>query len=211
MPRISCRRFIVALVAFTAAVLASGAQAGAIEQLRTFMSTTPSARGEFEQRSTAQGGRSGESAAGSFAFTRPGKFRWEVRKPFEQLLVADGEQVFFYDRDLNQVTIKRLGDALGQTPAAVLFGDGDPERSFTLRELPVRDGLAWVELIPHSKEAGVHRIAIGFRDGLPVQMEVLDAFSHTSLFTFRSIVRASNLGAGIFRFVIPPGADVLRQ
>ncbi len=191
--------------------VAPDARAGAIEQLRSFMTGTPSARGEFEQRSPAQGSRAPETSTGSFAFTRPGKFRWEVRKPFEQLLVADGEQLYFYDRDLNQVTVKRLGEALGQTPAAVLFGTGDPERSFTLRELPPRDGLAWVELIPHSRDAGVHRIAIGFRDGLPAQMEVLDAFSRTSIFTFRGVIRTAGHAPETFRFTIPPGADVLRQ
>ena len=201
----------LALGLLTVLAVGSGAQASAIDQLRAFMSGTPSARGEFEQRSPAQGKRGPENSSGSFAFTRPGKFRWEVRKPFEQLLVADGEQLFFYDRDLNQVTIKRLGEALGQTPAAVLFGTGDPARSFALRELPERDGLAWVELTPHSREAGVHRIAIGFRDGLPVQMEVLDAFARTSTFTFRAIVRGPALAPETFRFAIPAGADVLRQ
>lgn len=212
MPRI---RFEMALLAMTALLLASAVasaqESGAIGQLRSFMTTTPSARGDFEQISAGRGGRAKEVSSGTFAFTRPGKFRWEVRKPFEQLMVADGEQLYFYDRDLNQVVVKKLGEALGQTPAAVLFGSGDPERSFALRDLPERDGLAWAELIPKARDAGLHRIAIGFRNGLPVQMEVLDAFERTTWFTFTAVVRSPKLAADTFRFAIPPGADVLRQ
>ncbi len=208
-------RFQMALLAMMALLLASpgtGAQeTGAIAQLRSFMTSTPSARGDFEQISPGRGGRANETSSGTFAFTRPGKFRWEVRKPFEQLMVADGEQLYFYDRDLNQVVVKKLSEALGQTPAAVLFGTGDPGRSFALRDLAERDGLAWVELVPKAHDAGLHRIAIGFRNGLPIQMEVLDAFDRTTWFTFTTMVRDFRLPPETFRFAIPPGADVLRQ
>ena len=208
-------RFQMALLAMTALVLlsppVSAQESGAIGQLRSFMATTPSARGDFEQISPGRGGRANEVSSGTFAFTRPGKFRWEVRKPFEQLMVADGKQLFFYDRDLNQVVVKKLGEALGQTPAAVLFGSGDPERSFALRDLPDRDGLAWAELIPKAHDAGLNRIAIGFRNGLPVQLEVLDAFDRTTWFTFTALVPSPQLAPDTFRFAIPPGADVLHQ
>ena len=183
---------------------------GAIEQLRSFMANTASARGEFEQISPGRGGRDKEVSSGNFAFQRPGKFRWDVRKPFEQLMVADGEKLYFYDRDLNQVVVKKLGEALGQTPAAVLFGTGDPERNFKLASLPDRDGLAWVEMLPKANDAGLHRIAIGFRGGLPVQMEVRDSFDRTTWFTFMTMERGQ-VAPESFRFVMPPGADVLQQ
>lgn len=187
------------------------ARAGAIDQFRDFATNTRSARGEFVQRTARSGGLSPEQASGQFAFSRPGRFRWEVRRPFEQLLVADGERLWFFDRDLNQVTVRRLAQALGATPAAILFGGGDPARDFALREIPGRDGQEWLEAIPKSRDAGFERIALGFRNGLPEAMEVRDAFGRTTTFAFRGVERNVAVDADAFRFVPPRGADLLEQ
>ncbi len=183
----------------------------ALAQLRRFVSETRSARGEFTQRTTRSAGHPPETASGSFAFARPGRFRWEVRRPFEQLVVADGERLFFFERDLNQVTERRLAGSLGASPAAILFGADDLGQSFALAEAGERDGLAWLDAVPRSAGAGFQRIAIGFRDGMPEQMEMLDAFGRTTRFGFRAIERNPVLDAGLFRFVAPRGADVIRQ
>lgn len=180
-------------------------------QLQRFVSETRSARGEFTQRTLRSGGLPEETASGTFAFARPGRFRWEVRKPFEQLMVADGERLWFYDRDLNQVTERRLADSLGASPAAILFGSNELERSFTLKEAGERDGLAWLDALPREKDAGFESIAIGFRGGVPEAMEVRDAFGRTTRFSFRAIERNASLPPETFRFVVPQGADVIRQ
>jgi outer membrane lipoprotein carrier protein len=204
------RRSVLAILA-AALVCARGAQAGAIDQLHDFAKSTQSARGEFAQRTIKAGGKTAEATTGAFAFARPGRFRWEVRKPFEQLMVADGERLFFLDKDLNQVTERKLADSLGASPAAILFGSNDLERSFTLAEAGARDGLEWLDAVPRTRDSGFERIAIGFRDGLPAAMEVLDSFGRTTVFAFRGVERNPRIGPETFRFVVPKGADVIRQ
>lgn len=207
------RRTLAALSA--AALLAFGgtvpAIAGALDQLRSFLGETRSARGEFTQKVLREDGGVADSSAGEFAFARPGRFRWDVRRPFEQLLVADGKRLYFYDRDLNQVTVRRLAESLASTPAAILFGDSNLERDFALRELPPRDGLEWLEALPRNKDAGFERIALGFRNGLPGAMEVADAFGRTTVFEFRSISGSAAAAPELFRFVPPKGVDVVEQ
>jgi outer membrane lipoprotein carrier protein len=189
----------------------SAPQGAALSQLQRFVADTRSARGEFSQRTLRGAGQTAESASGTFAFSRPGRFRWEVRKPYEQLMVADGERLYFFDKDLNQVTERKLADSLGASPAAILFGANDLQRSFTLTEAGERDGLAWLDALPKSRDAGFERITIGFRDGLPEAMEVLDAFGRTTRFAFRAIERNPAIDPVAFRFVAPKGADVIRQ
>lgn len=186
------------------------ARPGTPDALRRFLSDTNSASGRFTQQ-VLRDGRVVESSRGSFAFERPGRFRWEVDEPFEQLLLADGERLYFYDSDLNQVTVRRLHDALASTPAAILFGSSDLESGFALRALPERDGLAWIEAVPRSAETGYQRIELGFRAGLPAQMLVQDAFGRTVRFVFEDVVRDPRLPADAFRFEPPPGADLVEQ
>jgi outer membrane lipoprotein carrier protein len=192
------------------ALCPSLAAASAIEQLRSFATGTTSARGEFLQQQVRANGRPGEASSGTFAFTRPGRFRWEVLKPFEQLVVTDGERVHFYDKDLKQVTVRKVTDAVGATPAAILFGANDLEINFTIKDLGVSEGVEWLEAVPRSKESGFDRIRIGFRTGLPIAMEVLDSFGQTTRFVFRAIERNPKLDAGLFRFTAPPGVDVVQ-
>lgn len=188
----------------------AAARPSGLDPLREFLSGTRSARGTFTQQ-VLRDGRVVESSSGRFLFLRPGRFRWEVERPFEQLLVADGERLYFHDRDLNQVTVRRLREALESTPAAILFGSADLDGGFTLRELPARDAMAWVEALPRNPETGFQRIEFGFRSGLPAVMQVQDAFGRTVRFEFHDVVRDPALGAESFRFVAPPGADVVEQ
>lgn len=193
-----------------AAATAHEQAVAASDPLHRFLSSTRSASGTFTQQ-VLRDGRVVESSEGRFAFERPGRFRWEVTEPFEQLLVADGEQLYFYDKDLNQVTVRALRDALASTPAAILFGSSDVGDGFALRALPEHDGLAWVEALPRSAETGYQRIEFGFRSGLPAVMLVQDAFGRTVRFDFHDVVRDPQPAADTFRFEPPPGADVVRQ
>lgn len=184
--------------------------AAGIDQLREFANATRSARGEFTQQQVLGSGRSGPTASGSFAFSRPGKFRWDVQKPFEQLIITDGERVHFYDKDLRQVTVRKVGEAVGATPAAILFGSNDLETNFVVKDGGTADGLEWLDAQPRSKESGFDRIRIGFRAGLPESMEVRDAFGQTTRFTFRAIERNPALDPGLFRFTAPKGVDIVQ-
>ena len=113
---------------------ACAAHASSIERFKTFVRTTQSARASFDQKVVDRSGKPVQSSKGSFVFLRPGRFRWTYEKPIDQLIVGDGKQVWIYDRDLNQVTVRRISKALGSTPAALLAGSSDIEAAFELSD-----------------------------------------------------------------------------
>jgi outer membrane lipoprotein carrier protein len=134
-----------------AAVLAGFAQvslAAGIDLIRSFVNEVRAAKTEFVQTVVDNSGKPVAQSMGTFLFERPGKFRWTYTKPYEQLIVGDGRKVWVYDKDLNQVTVKALGDALGSSPAALLAGSNDLDRAYTFAQLPKKDGLEWVEAVP---------------------------------------------------------------
>jgi outer membrane lipoprotein carrier protein len=201
------------------AVLALPLTAGAtaLEQFKSFVATSKSASGEFIQRQlkvdgAGQGKQSATApSSGNFVFARPGKFIWTYQKPYEQILQADGEKLYIYDKDLNQVTIKKLGNALGSSPAAILFGSNDLDKNFTLKEAPSKDGVEWLQAIPKTKDTSFESIRIGLRGGVPVAMELRDAFGQASELTFTKFEKNPPLPSDRFKFVVPKGADVFQQ
>lgn len=204
-----------AALALAAGLLLSGAAgAGALDQFKTFVASTKAASGEFTQRQIKRadgGGKVSKPSSGSFEFARPGKFIWTYLKPYEQLLQADGEQLFIYDKDLNQVTVKKLGSALASSPAAILFGSNDLDKNFTLAEAGTRDGLEWLRATPKGKDGNFEEIGIGLRDGVPVAMELRDSFGQTSVLKFTRFQKNPALGAAHFKFVMPKGADIFNN
>jgi outer membrane lipoprotein carrier protein len=188
--------------------------AAALDQFRSFVAATKSARGEFSQRMVKEEGgklHTSSPSSGNFLFARPGKFIWSYQKPYEQVLQADGEKLYIYDKDLNQVTSRTLGNAIGSSPAAILFGSNDLEKNFTLSEAGTRDGIEWLQAIPKAKDTQFEKIGIGFRDGIPVAMELRDSFGQVSILSFTKFEKNPVLSSGQFKFVMPKGADVLQQ
>lgn len=183
--------------------------ADAIAQLRQFVAATRSAEGTFEQTVTARSGRKPQQAEGRFAFSRPGKFRWEYELPYQQLLVGDGQRLWSWDRDLNQATVRPIGDALGATPAAILFGQGDLDQDFVLADGGAADGLAWVDARPRKAEGSFESMRIGLLDGQLKRMEMRDNFGQTTSIRFVSLQVNPAQDASRFRFVPPAGADVI--
>jgi outer membrane lipoprotein carrier protein len=204
-------KIILASILLSTSAFSTNSFADAITQLKDFSATAKTAKGEFVQKMQKNSAGGMEVSSGSFAFSRPGKFRWEVKKPFEQLMVADGEKLFFFDKDLNQVTVKHLADAVGASPAMLLFGGTDLEKAFTLKPLANKDAVEWLEALPKSKEAGFDRILLGFLGGVPVQMEVKDAFNRVTSFSFQGVERNAKIDTEQFRFTAPKGADVIKQ
>lgn len=193
-------------------LLASQAHAAALDQLRSFLTQTNSARGEFVQRVTPRSGASRQpSASGRFVFQRPGKFRWVYEKPYDQLIVADGQRLVMFDKDLNQVTIRRLQASLPSSPASILFGSNEFEKEFEVSDAGARDGLEWIIAKPRAKDTTFERIEIGFRDGLPQAMLLADGFGQLTQLTFSNVERNPKLDADAFRFTPPKGADVLED
>lgn len=202
-------RFIAALALVALATLGGAANAATLDRLRAFVKDTQTARTQFAQTVIDRNGRPGASAAGEFLLERPGKFRWTVTKPYKQLLVGDGERVWIFDEDLNQVIVRRIGDALGATPAALLSGNQDVERAFTWKDLPAADGLDWLSATPVNKESTFAEIRLGFDAKGLVALELVDAFGQRSLVRFSAFERNPKLPAGSFTFVPPKGADVI--
>jgi outer membrane lipoprotein carrier protein len=184
--------------------------ASGLGQLKTFLSETHAAHGSFTQTVIARSGRKPQQSSGTFSFARPGKFRWLYEKPYEQLLVGDGEKFWSFDRDLNQVTVKKIGQAFGSSPAALLAGEA-LEKNFELKEADGADGLEFVEARPKAEDATFKDMRVGFRDGLPQAMEIHDNFGQTTLLRFTKFDANPSLPSGEFRFTPPKGADIVGE
>jgi outer membrane lipoprotein carrier protein len=183
--------------------------AAGIERFQSYLRDTHTARADFEQKVLDREGKLVQQSRGSFAFLRPGRFRWSYAQPYAQLIVGDGARVWIYDQDLNQVTVRAMARALGSTPAALLAGAADVERAFELSEAGQRDGLEWLEAKPREKEAGFERILLGMGAAGVQAMELSDHFGQTTVLRFSNIARNPALDAAAFRFTPPKGADVL--
>jgi outer membrane lipoprotein carrier protein len=202
-------------------LVAQQAFASGTEQLKAFVAQVHSARGDFVQQevrapSKAQSASDAAqimpqnaTSSGTFVFARPGKFIWSYEKPYQQVLQADGDKLYVYDKDLNQVTVRTLGGALGASPAAILFGSNDLDKNFTLRDAGVKGGIDWLELIPKAKDTQFQRVGIGFKDGNLQAMELHDVFGNVTLLTFSNIQKNPPLPADAFKFTVPKGADVI--
>jgi len=195
-----------ALLAFS---LAQAVHASGVDRLNQFMTSTVTATGEFEQRVFNRDRKLIQQSRGTLAFARPGKFRWTYSKPYPQVIVGDGARVWVYDEDLNQVTVRKLGQALGATPAALLAGSNEALKAFELKDEGTRDGLEWVEAIPRDKESGFERIRLGFGFSGIERMELVDAFGQTTELRFSGLRRNPRLDPALFSFSPPKGADVV--
>jgi outer membrane lipoprotein carrier protein len=183
----------------------------ALDQLDAFLKDVRTARADFEQTVTSGPNRRPQLASGSMALERPGKFRWAYQKPYYQLIVADGEKLWIYDRDLNQVTVRRLGQAIGSSPAALLAGRGALGENFELREAGAAEGLEWIEAVPRKPDSGFELVRLGFRGGAPEAMELRDTLGNVTALRFIRFERNPKLEPGQFAFVPPAGADVVGE
>jgi outer membrane lipoprotein carrier protein len=191
----------------------STAQASAVEQFRAFVVNTKTAKGDFLQvqmKTTNGVSKIGKSSTGTFKFARPGKFIWTYIKPYEQVLQADGDKLYLYDKDLNQVTIKALGNAIASSPAAILFGSVDLDKNFVMKDIGLKQGVEWLEAIPKTKDSQFDAIGIGMKDGVPVGMELRDSFGQLSLVTLKNFEKNPSFLPDQFKFIVPAGAEVLR-
>ena len=197
--------------------LAAAAHAGAIDSLENFVRNAKTGHADFTQVITAppRDGQPGKtrSSSGSFDFQRPNRFRFEYRKPFEQTIVADGQTVWLFDKDLNQVSQRKQVKVLANTPAAVIAASPDLEsikRDFELQPLPDQDGLQWVQATPRQKEGQLTSMKIGFRGEQLAALEIQDSFGQRSVLTFNNMQVNTSVNPQTFHFTPPKGADVLQ-
>jgi len=195
------------------ALSASAVQADAVDRLRVFLDTTKTLRADFTQTVMPKNGRKPQFSSGSMAVARPHRFRWQIAKPYPQLIVGDGDKVWLHDPELNQVTVKKQGGALAGSPAALLAGEGIAalEKQFALKDAGERDGLEWLEAVPKSTDSGFERVRLGFAGSELRAMELTDSFGQQTALVFARIEKNPALAASAFRFVPPPGADVLGE
>ena len=198
-------RLLISLL-FILSATSSGA--ASLKRFQSYVRTTQAAQGEFAQKVYDKSGKLVQDSRGSFAFLRPGRFRWTYVKP-QQVIVGDGERVWIHDADLNQVTVRRVTRVLGATPAALLAGASDIANSFELKETGTRDGLEWLEAKPREKEAGFELVRLGLSTGGVEAMELLDHFGQTTVLRFSGVVRNPQIDPATFRFTPPKGVDVL--
>lgn len=178
------------------------------QQLSEFVKNIKSATGQFAQSTI--GGKAKPVQSGTFAFERPGKFSWKVTKPFEQIVVSDGNIVYQYDPDLAQVTERSVKDAVGASPASILFGTGGLEQNFNVKILPEKDGMVWLRAIPKVADAGMSHIDIAFANNLPAELSILDSFGQTTTIKLRHFKPNVAVPASSFRFIAPAGVDRVR-
>ena len=185
--------------------------AAASARLRAFIEGTQSAQARFTQTVVDRKGKRVQEATGQMQFQRPGRFRWEYEKPYAQLLVGDGQRIWIWDRDLNQVTVRRLDRAITGTPAALLAGSNEIEKAFTISAQPAQDGLEWIEAVPKGNESSFASVRLGFAHEVLSAMELNDALGSRTMIRFEDLQRNPKLAPQLFRFSPPKGADVLED
>lgn len=192
-------------------VAAGACRADAADALREFSREARSGRATFTQVVTSPDGARKRTSSGSFEFSRPNRFRFVYSKPYAQVIVGDGERVWLHDVDLQQVTVRAMDQALGATPAALLAGAG-LERDFVLRALPAAEGLDWVQAEPRARQEtiGFQSLKVGFRGRQLAALDMVDSFGQRSQISFTDLVLNMPAAADAFRFVPPPGVEVLR-
>ena len=208
MARSSCLVFLL----LVSSLIPHWAEAAAINSLKSFIQQTRTVRANFSQTLYDKSARTVQESQGTMQFERPEKFRWTYDKPYEQLIVGDGRKVWFYDRDLNQVTERSFNIAIGSSPAALLAGSSAIEDNFELVELGVQNDMEWLEAIPKSKESAFEFIQMGFSpDGTLKIMALRDNFGQTTILSFSDLDKNPALPADLFKFTPPDKADVIRE
>ena len=190
---------------------ATNAAESATQRLDDFVSHTQTFSADFSQIVTDTNGQVVNKSSGKFFLQRPGKFRWDYNKPYEQQIVADGKSIWFYDVDLEQVTVKSQNEALAETPASLLSGKALPQQKYDITDLNSKDGMDWVKLVPRGKDSSFSSIQLAF-DGVGLrQMLMQDNFGQTTRLIFTHAEENTSLDSKLFKFTPPAGVDVVGE
>lgn len=196
------------ILAFLSILGAQAVAADGPERLRAFLDEVRSLRAEFQQNVYDEDARPIDAASGNVYIARPGRFRWDYLEPYAQEIVGDGEKVWIYDSELEQVTVRPLGDALGDTPVMLLSSDEPVEHSFEVRAVEGPDGYEWAALTPLERQGSFREIRLGFEGETLRVMELMDAFGQLTRLRFAALERNPSLDPALFQFTPPEGADV---
>ncbi len=203
--------FSRAAMLFAGLLACMPAVAGSIEKLHAFIEQTRSAKASFTQVVVDSNGAVQQQATGTVQFQRPGKFRWTYDKPYEQLIVGDGEKLWIFDKELNQVTRRNLDKALGSSPAALLAGADDVDRYFSLNAIGVKRKIDWLEVKPYDEDSLFEKVRMGFRGNTLEVMELYDHFGQKTTITLANLQRNPKSSPDLYTFTPPAGADVVSE
>ena len=200
---------ILALILLAVATVADADSAR--ERLEQFSNGLDSLSGTFAQLTLTPDGAVQEKSRGNLALRAPRQFRWQYLDPFPQLIVADGDNVWIYDEDLEQVTVRNQSQEEAQSPLTVLIDLSQLDRDFKVRALPPSDGLQWLELIAVAKEPAFKAVRIALGDKGPERMVLVDLIDNRTEWRFADWQRNPQLKADLFRFTPPAGVDVVGE
>lgn len=187
------------------------AYADGMSSVKAFYEQTKSIRANFHQVVTDKQGRKVQEVDGEMQLLRPDKFRWDYHKPYEQQIISDGEQVWLYDTELAQVTVRPLSKSIGSSPAALLAGGAEIDKTFKLVNAFRKDNLEWVSANPRDKESGFEKILMGFKNNKIQEMSLIDSFGHTTKIVFSQVEVNPALEQSSFLFKTPKGVDVVGE
>jgi outer membrane lipoprotein carrier protein len=178
-------------------------------RLDAFLNGLTTLEANFAQTLVDEKGKAIERSNGIVYLQRPGRFRWNYKQPYQQEIIADGQKVWVYDPELEQVTVKTLDEAVGNTPALLLGGGVKIDEHFLVKEEGSTGGFDWVTLKPKGKSAQYSAIKMGFNTSDLAAMHFTDNLGQTTRILFDGVKRNPRLSVGLFNFKPPPGVDVL--
>jgi outer membrane lipoprotein carrier protein len=179
-----------------------------VKQLQAFLKSSTSLTADFKQVLINEAGDPYQTSYGIFYLQRPGKFRWDYLKPFQQQIVSTSGKVWFYDTDLEQVTVKKLDESVGSTPALLLSGNISLDDNFTMQDQGVDGDMQWIKLLPKNQESSFKYILIGLNKGTLGGMELSDNFGQLTRIYFSKVILNPPIKSSIFEFEAPKGVDV---
>jgi outer membrane lipoprotein carrier protein len=202
---------IAAVLSVPAAVLgAASATASPASEVEKYLAGLSSWSADFKQTIEDGQGHVLRGAAGKFYLERPGKFRWDYSEPSVQLILADGKQIWFYDKDLAQANVRSVDGTLASTPAMLLTGTGSVSNQFDIKALPDEGGLRWFQLVPKHPDTDFQLVRIGFdKDGELASMFLADKLNQITQLTFTHPMKNPKFAPDLFTFTPPPGVDVI--
>jgi outer membrane lipoprotein carrier protein len=187
------------------------AEADGVSSLKNFYNETHAIKASFHQIVTDKQGQKIQEVYGDMQLKRPNKFRWDYHKPFEQQIISDGKQVWLYDTELAQVSVRELSKALGSSPAALLAGDDSLDKNFRIVNAYRKDTLDWVSANPKDSDTGFNKISLAFKNNVLLEMDMVDSFGHLTKIVFTNMVQNPVLEDNAFLFMPPKGVDVVSE
>jgi outer membrane lipoprotein carrier protein len=200
--------FLAATAAPAFGAAAQGPQAGQ-QRVETFLQGLDGLQAQFKQVLTDRNGQTVDEASGTLAISRPDRFRWDYRQPYQQVIVADGTRIWIYDSDLEQVTVRKLDETLSATPAMLLSGRSNLADNFNVTQVSHEGSIDWVKMEPKRDDTDFKWVRLGFEGALLKSMQLADKLGQTTSLEFSKLERNPPLDPSRFTFTVPPGADVI--